>query len=166
MNAMSDLLRRRATAWLLIAAALAATGWQAAAWSADRRHDDRRAAAVEVAKAVVVDLTTMTPATVHDRLQAIKGRLADGPFKKQFVGFATTFADEVGKGKLTSAGKVVGAAVMAYSDDRASVLVASTSEVRQSTANDVEPTERYWRFKVALKRVGDTWLISRMEFVQ
>lgn len=167
MTMLVDLFRRRLVVAVVVALAAALVCWQGKALLDHRRADDRRDAALDVAESVVLDLTTMSASTVHARIKAIQSNLADGDFKSQLSGFATAFASEVSKQKITSTGKIAAAAVGSVNARSASVLVASSADVRQSGATSTVPaTKRYWRFKVVLARQSDRWLVSKMEFVQ
>lgn len=163
MNKLRDQGAQVIALGVIIVVAAAVVVWQGLVWFDAKRHDDRRADAVAVAEAQVLDLTTMAPATVKDQLDAMSKRLT-GDFKRQFEGFASTFAGAVATDRITSEGKVVGTAVSEYDDEEsATVLVASSAQVRQDKG---KTTERYWRFRVVLDRSDDQWLISGMEFVQ
>lgn len=142
--------------------AVAAVAWQALSWNADRREDDRRDAAVAVARAQVLDLTTLDSTTIDDKLTAMGKRLS-GAFKRQFDGFAQTFADVVTGDKIRATGEVRSVAVDSYDGDEASVLVATSAEV--TTGGAKKATEKDYRMRVRLERKDDDWLISGMEFV-
>lgn len=162
---MIDLIRNRTQhlalgAAVVLAAALFA--WQGLVWLDDARADDRRDEAVAVAREQVLDLTTMDSSTVEQKLDTLGDRLS-GDFKRQFEGFAGTFAGAVTKDKVQATGEITGAALAEYDDGSATVIVASTAQVR---AGKKQPVERHWRFKVLLDRSDDEWLISGMEFVQ
>jgi Mce-associated membrane protein len=146
-------------AFVLAAALLV---WQGLVWFDDARADDRRDDAVAVAKEQVLDLTTMDSSTVEQKLDTLGERLS-GDFKRQFEGFAETFADAVTKDEVQATGEITGAALSEYDEHSATVIVASTAQVQ---AGKKQPVERHWRFKVLLDRSDDEWLISGMEFVQ
>ena len=147
---------------LFAAVALAGLVWQGKIWLDHRKTDDGRLHALTLARAQVIDLTTMDPETVNSKLKAMEGRLS-GDFKDQFTSFADNFVTTVAKKKLSATGTVTGAAVSEYTDDSASVIVAADAAV---TSGKQKPVERHWRFDVRLIHSGDQWLISGMEFVQ
>jgi len=147
----------------LSAVALAVIVWQAAAWVQHHRDDERRTAAVDVATAQVLDLTTLDSSSVESRLASMSGRVT-GDFKRQFDGFAKTFAQVVQHDKIAATGEIKAAGITSYDDDSAVVIVASTTQV--STAKQKAATQRDYRIRVSLDRNGGSWLISGMEFVR
>lgn len=162
---MIDLTRNGAQRLALGAAFVLAAAllvWQGLTWFDDARADDRREDAVAVAQDQVLDLTTMDSSTVEQKLESMGSRLS-GDFKRQFEGFAETFASAVKKDKVQATGEISGAALSEYDDKSATVIVASTADVQ---AGKKQAVERHWRFKVLLDRSDDEWLISGMEFVQ
>jgi len=145
------------------AVALAALVWQATVWVQNARDDDRRTAAVDVAKAQVLDLTTLDSASVASKVKAMGGRVT-GDFKRQFDGFSTTFAKVVQHDQIQATGEIKAAGITSYDDDSAVVIVASTAQV--TTEKQKAPTQRDYRISVSLERSGGSWLISGMEFVR
>jgi len=145
------------------AAALVALVWQATVWVQNARDDDRRTAAVDVAKAQVLDLTTLDSASVASKVKAMGGRVT-GDFKRQFDGFSTTFAKVVQHDQIQATGEIKAAGITSYDDDSAVVIVASTAQV--ASESQKSPTQRDYRISVSLDRSGGSWLISGMEFVR
>ncbi len=153
-----------ARAALLVASVLAAAAvaWQGVGWYQDKQDDDRRDAAVAVARDQVLDLTTLDSETIDDKLAAMAKRLG-GDFKRQFDGFAETFAEVVNDDNIRATGEVEAVAVDQYDGNNAVVLVATTAEVAHGKSD--EATEKSYRMRVELDRSGDRWLITGMEFV-
>jgi Mce-associated membrane protein len=145
------------------AAALALLVWQATVWVQDLRDDGRRSAAVDVAKAQVLDLTTLDSASVAAQVAAMGNRVT-GDFKRQFDGFSQTFADVVQHDQIKATGEIKAAAITSYDDNAAVVIVASSAQV--STQKQTTPTQRDYRISVSLERSGGSWLVSGMEFVR
>lgn len=142
--------------------AVAALAWQAMVWFGDRHDDNQRDAAVNVARAQVLDLTTLDSTTIDAKLAAMGKRLS-GAFKRQFDGFSQTFADVVNDDKITASGELKSVAVDQYDGDEATILVASSAQVTHSKAK--KATTKDYRMKVDLERKDDQWLITGMEFV-
>ncbi len=142
--------------------AVAAIAWQGIAWYQDRQDDERRDEAVAVARDQVLDLTTLDSETIDDKLAAMGKRLS-GDFKRQFDGFAGTFAEVVNDDNIRATGEVKSVAVDQYDEHSAVVLVASSAEVAHG--NGGKTTAKNYRVRVELDRNGDRWLITGMEFV-
>jgi len=141
---------------------IAAVVWQGGIWYQDRRDDDRREAAVEVARAQVLDLSTLDSGTIDAKLAAMSRRLS-GDFKRQFDGFSQTFADVVTEDKISATGEVKSVAVDKYDGESASILVATSAEIAYGKSK--KTTQKDYRMRVELDRKGDSWLITGMEFV-
>lgn len=148
-----------ATALIVLVAAI---GWQGSVYLDHRRDNDRREQAVVVARAQVIDLTTLDSATVEDKLVALKGR-ATGEFKRQLQGITSAFVETVNKGDVAAEGTIDASGIARYDRDTASVLVASTAVV--TNTDQPKPTQRTYRMKVNLVWAKDKWLIDGMEFV-
>lgn len=147
---------------LVSAVALAAVAWQGVVLYQDRQDDARRDEAVEVAQAQVLDLTTLDSKTIDDKLEAMGKRLS-GDFKRQFEGFADTFAEVVADDNIRATGEVKAVAVDQYDGESAVVLVATSAEVAHGKSD--KTTAKDYRVRVELDRKGDDWLITGMEFV-
>ncbi|WP_182379317.1 hypothetical protein [Nocardioides sp. WS12] len=144
----------------LIAAAVLA--WQAVVWFGDRQDEDRRDEAIAVARAQVLDLTTLDSETIDAKLDAMGKRLS-GAFKRQFEGFAQTFSDVVNDDKIRATGELKSVAVDQYDGEAASILVATSAEVTHGDAK--RATTKDYRMKVDLEHKDAGWLITGMEFV-
>jgi len=149
---------------LLVASvvALAAVAWQVVVLYQDRQDDARRDDAVAVARDQVLDLTTLDSKTIDDKLEAMTKRLS-GDFKRQFDGFADTFAEVVTDDNIRATGEVKAVAVDQYDGESAVVLVATSAEVAHGKSD--KTTSKDYRVRVELDRKGDQWLITGMEFV-
>ena len=151
---------------LLLALVLALVGllvWQAMAWRDNRADDKLRSEAVAVAKAQVIDLTTLDSESVESKLKALGGRTT-GDFKSQISQISATFADVVRSSKIEASGVVDKAGVSDLDEQSATVLVASTSTVKSD--GQKKPVVQTYRFKVTLDRTDDSWKIDGMEFVR
>lgn len=153
----------RGVAAVLVLALLAVIVIEAIAVGRHQHRESLRRDAIRVASAQVVDLTTIDPARVDDRITDLRKRTT-GDFRRQLQGIAETFRSVVRTGKVETAGDVVAVGVTSVTDRRARVLVANRTTVTNASAK--APTTRAYRISVDLLRVDDTWLVSGMEFVQ
>jgi len=153
----------RGVAAVVIVALLALIVVEGLAVGRHQHRESLRRDAIRVANAQVVDLTTIDPAHVDDRLADLRKRTT-GDFRRQLQGISQTFRSVVRSGKVRTAGDVVAAAVTSVTDRRAHVLVANRTTVTNTSAK--QPTTRAYRIRVDLLRVDDRWLVSGMEFVQ
>ncbi|MEJ7635500.1 hypothetical protein [Aeromicrobium sp.] len=136
--------------------------WQGAAWNSHRREDTRRDSALKVARAQVVDLTSLSAGTVEERLADMSSRTT-GSFKRQLDGIAQSFSSTVTKNKIEASGKVAALGVVSFGDDKAEVLLAADAEVDSDEAEAT--TARAYRIKVSLVLSSGRWLVNGMEFV-
>ncbi|MGH4022933.1 MAG: hypothetical protein ACRDT0_27605 [Pseudonocardiaceae bacterium] len=126
-------------------------------------ESDRRAEALQTARQMVLNLTTINHKTADRDVQRLLDG-ATGPFADEFGG-SQPFVDMVRQSKVNSTGQVASAGVERVDENRARVLVAVRSEVRNTAAPEGgEP--RNYRLGVDLQREGDRWLVSNMEFIQ
>jgi Mce-associated membrane protein len=152
--------------WGLVVLVLALAGGCAyfgLQWRDLRAERAAGADAVAVGKAQVIGLTTLDEKHIDPQLASLRARTT-GDFRRQFDGIADTFASVVRKDHIVAHGKVVAAGLVHRDSARASVLVASSASVRSAGAK-AGPTERNYRMLVQLVRVGETWMVSGMEFV-
>lgn len=147
----------------LVLALVATVVWQASVLRDDRRDDDRLDAAIALAKAQVLDITTLDSDSVGDKLRAMSARTS-GDFKDQVTAIASSFVKIVQEKKIEATGRIDGIGVSSATDKDVSVLVASTAVVSES--GKATPTTRTYRIRVKLVRTGATWKINGMEFVQ
>jgi len=130
--------------------------------AARQRTRDQAAAAVLAAKQQVLELTTLDKAHIDAQLQDLRSH-ATGGFATQFEGILGTFASVVKKDNITATGKIAGAGLEKLSGGKATVIVASSTTVTNSST--AKPVPRNYRLRVTLTRVGARWLTSGMEFV-
>lgn len=158
----TDTLNRAAVAAVSVAliVAIAISSWNL---TQSHRADHRREAAISVARAQVLDLTTLDSSSIAAKVKSMGARVT-GDFKRQFDGFAKTFVSAVSQQKIKATGTIKAAALSSYAEDAATVIVAASAQV--STGGKATVTPRDYRLKVSLSRIGSRWLISGMEFVQ
>ncbi|GAB3074999.1 hypothetical protein [Nocardioides zeae] len=145
-----------------VVASLAVLVWQGVVWRDATTEAEARTAVAAVARDQVDDFVNFTPADVDARMEAIRDR-SDDRFADQVEDFAGTFAANVRDGGVTTTGEVVGVGVRDLQADSASVLVAATAAIAMP---DAEAIESVHRVQVDLRRDGDDWKVTNMEFVQ
>lgn len=128
----------------------------------DRAADDLRDSAVDTASEHALTLLSVSSDNVDRTLDTLLDN-STGDFRRQFEGIRKTFGDVVRKGKVTSRGKVVSAAVAEVDETSARVLLALTATVTNSEAK--KPEARQYRITVDLTRKEEQWLVSGMQFV-
>lgn len=155
--------RRIVTIALAAATVLILLGgaYSARAVRRDHARDEDRADVVTVATRGVRGLTTLDPKTGGTSLKRLESSLTGG-FRQQFAAMYSTFSGVVEKGKVTSTGTIDATAVQSLTSTKAQVLVAAEAQVSDPKH---KATARQYRFRVSLRRVGDSWRISGMEFV-
>lgn len=162
---MKARIRRDAT-WSLLTVLFVtlagATVWQGWVYADHRTDVDQRREAISVAKAQVIDLTTMDSTTVKSKVAAMKRRTS-GDFKRQLEGVTSTFESVVSDSDVKAHGKIAEAAVVSIDHKKATILVASTSSV--TSKKNLAPATRTYRLRVTLSHNQDGWLINGMEFV-
>lgn len=149
-------------ALVLVVAFAAIAIWQGRALHTGQRDQRREDAAVTMAKAQVVDLTSLDSTSVHERIARMTKRTS-GSFQQELTDMTKAFAAAVTKSKIKSTGTIDAAAVSAYTGSTAEVIVASTADV--ASAQTTTPVSRAYRMKVSLAWSKTGWLIKGMEFV-
>ena len=124
--------------------------------------EDSRQSALQVARQVAVDLTTVSKDTAQQDVTRLMGT-ATGSFKDQFARQADVFRKVVQQASVTSKGTVAEAGVSSVDGDTVTVLAAVSATVQNADAPAGEP--RQYRMKMQLHHEGDRWLVSDLEFV-
>ncbi|GAA3435834.1 hypothetical protein GCM10018954_054410 [Kutzneria kofuensis] len=124
--------------------------------------EDSRQSALQVARQVAVDLTTVTKDTAQQDVDRLLD-VATGSFKDQFARQADVFRKVVQQASVTSKGTVAEAGVSSVDGDTVTVLAAVSATVQNADAPDGE--QRQYRMKMQLHHEGDRWLVSDLEFV-
>jgi Mce-associated membrane protein len=151
-----------AVAALLTGVCLAVAGlmvWQHRAIAAERAVEQRF---VDAARDGVTALLSMD----HTRAQADVQRVLDlstGPFHDDFQRTAEDFVKTAVDSKAVTTGTINAAALDRLEGDRATVLVAATSEV--TNANGANADARPFRISVTVDRAADSFKMSEVEFV-
>lgn len=130
----------------------------------DRQGDrtDARRDAVAVARRSVTALTTVSAKSLDDDISRMMKDATPG-FRSQFEKQAKAFREGVQQGKVASEGSVTAAGISSITDRKAVVMVAADGTVSNAVSSG--PQQRSYRLRVTLKRSGDHWLVSGMEFV-
>jgi Mce-associated membrane protein len=121
-----------------------------------------RQSALQVARQVAVDLTTVSKDTAQGDVNRLMD-VATGSFKDQFAQQADVFRKVVQQASVTSKGTVAEAGVSSVDGDTVTVLAAVSATVQNADAPDGE--QRQYRMKMQLQHDGDRWLVSDLEFV-
>lgn len=128
---------------------------------ADSRNDDKKQA-VTAASTEVQALTSVSATTTDSALARIlDGATAD--FRDQFKQQAEVFRKTLKDANVKSTAKIVSAGLVTLKGDKATVLVAASGTVTNSKSTYAQA--RNYRLKVTLDRMGDSWLVSGMDFV-
>ncbi|OZC83914.1 hypothetical protein CH254_23775 [Rhodococcus sp. 06-412-2C] len=117
---------------------------------------------LQVARQSVLDLTTISASTVDDDVARVLER-STGTFRDQFGDRADDFVSVVQQADVRATGSITEAGIENADDRTASVLVAATSSVTNSSGAQEEP--RVWRLRVTLDNAGESILVSDVEFV-
>lgn len=121
-----------------------------------------RSNAVEAAREVALDLTTVDFPDAKANVQAVLDR-STGNFKRQFGQNAEPYIGVLTEGKVRSQGEVTEIAVRDYDGQIAHVLVAVKAQIKNSSTPDGE--ERFYRMDTEMQKVDGNWLVARVEFV-
>lgn len=117
---------------------------------------------LQAARQSVLDLTTISASTVDDDVARVLER-STGTFRDQFGDRADDFVSVVQQADVQATGSITEAGIENADDHAASVLVAATSSVTNSSGAQEEP--RIWRLRVTLDNAGESILVSDVEFV-
>jgi len=117
---------------------------------------------LQTARQSVLDLTTISAATVDDDVARVLER-STGAFRDQFAERSDDFVSVVEQADVRATGSITEAGIENSDDSAASVLVAATSSVTNSSGAQEEP--RVWRLRITLDNEDGTILVSDVEFV-
>ncbi|QUQ71123.1 hypothetical protein [Kutzneria sp. CA-103260] len=148
---------------MVLAAALVAVATLLLLKLTDANADEvNRESALQVARQVAVDLTTVSKDTAQGDVNRLLD-VATGSFKDQFAQQADVFRKVVQQASVTSRGSVAEAGVSSVDGDTVTVLAAVSATVQNADAPSGE--QRQYRMKMQLQHDGDRWLVSDLEFV-
>ncbi|MFC8046111.1 hypothetical protein [Nocardia sp. NPDC057353] len=152
----------RAAAVLVIAAALATSGFLGVQHREAAAQERRAAEFAAAAKQGVIALTTLDFTHAAADVQRVLDN-STGPFRDDFQGRSADFTSVIEQSQVATEGTVNAVAVESMTADSAVVLVAATSKVTNSGGAQQEP--RAWRLSVTVQREGDAVRMSKVEFV-
>lgn len=150
------------TLLVVITVAAVVTAWCGVSWRQTVAAEARNNEVLSTASEMSVNFVTMG----HSSADSDLARILDGTtgdFRAQFASMADGFRLLLDQGAVQSSGQVVGAGIVEADDDRATVLSAVTSTVKNSEAPDGEI--RVYRMKLSLEHSDGRWLVSNVEFV-
>lgn len=156
--------RRRWAVAVVLAALLLASlaGQRAYAWKSIDDQNEARLEAVAAATTEVVGLITISSTTSDDDIATLL-RGATAEFRDELQSQADRLRAELKENDVDATGSVVSAALSAFDDDSATVIVAATGTVDNKQTATPEP--RNYRLRVQLVKKGEGWLVSGLEFV-
>jgi Mce-associated membrane protein len=125
-------------------------------------QESSRQAALAAARQTAVDFTTLDYRHGKADLQRVMDG-ATGDFKEEFGNGFDQLSQVINKNQAVSQGQVLEAGLVESDADSARVLVVADSTV----SNKATPTgqRRHYRMQLELRREGDRWLTSNLEFV-
>jgi Mce-associated membrane protein len=89
---------------------------------------------------------------------------ATGAFRDRYLRSSPQVARVLQRHRSVSTGHVVWSGVSAVSPQRATAVAATTGTVSNDRSQG-RPQQRDFRFRVTLKRVGEHWLTTNLQFV-
>lgn len=129
--------------------------------SAEQSAAEQRQAAVDAAKQAGVNFATMDYRHADSDVQRLMSGLT-GQIKDQMAkGGRQQVVAQLGKVQTWSVGQVLSAGVVDSDADSAQVLVVVDQTVR--SADVPNGVVHHLRWKMTVNRVGDRWLVSKLE---
>lgn len=159
---------KRRPQWKVVAAiavlalALTAAAFGGYRWYGDRALDQAHEAALAAARQTAVNFVSVSASSVDRDLQRIVAG-ATGEFKDEFVRGQAQVRAAIVENKVESTGTVLRAGLVSGDRRSAVVLVAVDATVKNVKAPDGRPS--HYRIQVDVTREGDSWLVSRLQFV-
>ncbi len=144
---------------VLLLAAAGVLGWQVYRY---RAEEGRRQEILAAARQMVVNFTTLDYQHGRRDLDRVL-EASTGDFKQEFSARAPQLEQLVKENKTVSKGQVLEAGIVSHDDDSARVLVVADSTVTNKAVPQGQ--ERHYRIQLDLRREGDRWLTSSLEFV-
>ena len=148
---------------LAIVAALAGVvGWLGYRTYESHQADEQRKLFLQVGRQGALNLTTIDYMEADADVQRILDS-ATGTFHDDFQKRSQPFIEVVKQAQSRSQGRVTEAGLESEDGDGAQVLVAVTVET--SNAGEAEQRPRAWRMRIGVKKVGDSVMVSNVDFV-
>ncbi len=117
---------------------------------------------VDYAKQFTVWLTSLSAQSADSDIQRIIDG-STGAFHDDFANRSSDFRQVVVNSNVSTQGTVNAAALDSISGSTAQVLVAATSKTTNNNGAAQEP--RSWRLELQVEKIGDTYKVSKVEFV-
>lgn len=153
---------RLAVVAVVVMALLGFAGERALTWRDVRDQISDEKAAAAAASAEVEGLIDISGSTSeNDMARLLDGATAD--FRSELEGQADRLQKALADNKVKATGEVTSTGIVKFADDKATVIVAATGTVRNSSTNEAEP--RSYRLRVDLLKGDGKWLVSGLEFV-
>ncbi|WP_131767391.1 hypothetical protein [Candidatus Protofrankia californiensis] len=148
---------------VLVVALVAATVVFGLRWQNDRAADARRNDAVDAARQVALNLTSINFNTADaDVNRLISG--ATGDFRNLFTQNLDSYVDVVKQNQVVTTGQVTEAGVQDINGNTAHIILAVQSTVRNTAVPNGEV--RTYRMALQMEHHGNgSWLVSRVDFV-
>ncbi|MDQ2708223.1 MAG: hypothetical protein M3Z25_11545 [Actinomycetota bacterium] len=124
--------------------------------------DAERAVAVDTARQVATNLTTITSDSAAGQIDALS-KASTGSFKDQIVDYSAIFQAVVKQGNVASRGTITAAGIEKLAGDSASALVTVSALLTSGQVPQGLP--RSYRLLISLQRNGNDWLVSNVDFV-
>ena len=129
----------------------------------DARDEDRlRTEAVQTARQLVVNFTTLDHRSLRASTSGVLA-LTAGDFRQEYTNASKELEKVVAENKTVSRGKVLDAGVVSFDSDSARVLVVADSQVT-NVATD-KPQLRTYRLQLDLSRESSGWRVVELQFV-
>jgi Mce-associated membrane protein len=124
--------------------------------------EERRAAVLQAATEHTRDFLTLDYRHVErDTAQVLAG--ATGEFEQQYSSSLGQLRALVRQNRSVSTGEVRSAGLVSSDADSARAIVVADSAVRNLAARRPQP--RHYRLQLDLAKVGERWLVTRLQFV-
>lgn len=146
-------------ALVLLLAAAGTLGWFVRGYHAE---ESRRQEILAAARQMVVNFTTLDYQHGRRDLDRVLDA-STGDFKQEFSAGTQQLQQLITENRTVSKGQVLEAGIVSYDDDSARVLVVADSTVTNKAIPKGQ--ERHYRIQLDLRREGDRWLTSELEFV-
>lgn len=118
---------------------------------------------VDYAKQFTVSLISLSAQSTDSDIQRILDG-STGPFHDDFANRRSDFRQTIINSNVTTQGTVNSAGLDSINGTTAHVLVAAISKVTNSAGASQDP--RSWRLAMQVEKIGDTYKVSNLEFVQ
>ena len=129
--------------------------------SAAQEAEDQRAAAVSAAKQAGINLATMDYRHADADVQRVLSSLTGSAKDEMARSGRQQVTAQLGKVKTWSVGQVLSAAVVSSNAKSAQVLVVVDQTVRSSDVPN--GVVHHLRWQMSVDRVGQRWLVSKLE---